>query len=71
MRVFNFDPFKQTDREQQTVGALRAAAAAKGVDVSIKSQSGGERPAEVGEGRPVTSGDVIAMFGRHAETEDA
>jgi predicted TIM-barrel fold metal-dependent hydrolase len=71
MRVFNFDPFKQTDREQQTVGALRAAAAAKGVDTSIKSQSGGERPAEVGEGRPVTSGDVIAMFGRHAETEDA
>jgi hypothetical protein len=70
MRVFNFDPFKNHTREQQTVRALRAEAAAKGVDTSIKSQSG-ERPAAVGEVRPVTSGDVVAMFGRHAEPADA
>lgn len=70
MRVFNFTPFKEHTREQLTVKALRAKAAADGVDVSIKSQSG-ERPAEVGAGKPITSGDVIAMFGRHAQTEDA
>ena len=70
MRVFNFTPFKQHSREDLTVKALRAKAAADGVDTSIKSQSG-ERPAEVGAGKPVTSGDVIAMFGRHAQTEDA
>jgi predicted TIM-barrel fold metal-dependent hydrolase len=70
MRVFDFTPFKQHTREQMTVKALRAEAAKKGVDVSIKSQSG-ERPAQVGEQRPVTSGDVIAMFGRHAEPADA
>ncbi|MBW8752610.1 MAG: amidohydrolase family protein, partial [Sphingomonadales bacterium] len=70
MRVFKFNPFKQNTRETLSVAALRAAAARKGVDTSIKSQSG-ERPAAVGEARPVTSGDVVAMFGRHAESADA
>ena len=70
MREFKFTPFKENTRETLNVGALRAKAAAKGVDVSIKSQSG-ERPATVGEVRPVTSGDVIAMFSRHAEPADA
>jgi hypothetical protein len=70
MREFKFNPFKQNTRETLNVGALRAKAKAKGVDVSIKSQSG-ERPASVGEVRPVTSGDVVAMFGRHAEPADA
>ena len=70
MREFKFTPFKQNTRETLSVGALRAKAKAKGVDTAIKSQSG-ERPAQVGEARPVTSGDVVAMFGRHAEPADA
>lgn len=71
MRVFNFDPFKQHTRAQQSVRALREAAEKNGVDVSIKSQSGGERPADLNERRPVTSGDVMAMYQRHAEPADA
>jgi hypothetical protein len=70
MREFQFSPFKQHKREDMTVVALRAKAAAKGVDTSIKSQSG-ERPAQVGEGKVVTSGDVMAMFTRHEEPAEA
>jgi predicted TIM-barrel fold metal-dependent hydrolase len=61
MRFFRFDPFEHFKREELTVGALRAKAKAKGVDVSTRS-SGGERPVAEGEQRPVTSGDVMAMF---------
>jgi predicted TIM-barrel fold metal-dependent hydrolase len=66
MRFFKFDPFQHHRREDLTVGALRAQAAAKGVDVSTKSSSGA-RPVAAGERRPVTSGDVLAMFKEHAE----
>ncbi|HEX7930582.1 MAG TPA: amidohydrolase family protein, partial [Sphingomicrobium sp.] len=71
MREFKFDPFKENTRQTLNVGALRAKAKAKGVDTSIKSQAGGERPADVGTPRIVTSGDVMAMFTRHAEPADA
>ena len=50
-------------REDVTVGALRAKAEAKGVDIRPKS-SGGSRPAE--DDRPVTSGDIMQMFQAHA-----
>jgi predicted TIM-barrel fold metal-dependent hydrolase len=71
MREFRFSPFKQHTREQMTVKALRAEAARKGVDTAIKSQAGGERPAEIGVRKPVTSGDVMAMFTRHEEPAEA
>jgi predicted TIM-barrel fold metal-dependent hydrolase len=62
---FHFDAlFENFKREEITVGALRAKAAAKGVDVTPKS-SGGAKPTD--ETRPVTSGDVIAMSKRAAE----
>lgn len=69
MREFKFTPFKQHTRADLCVGALRAKAKAKGVDTSIKSQ-GGERPADLGVPKPVTSGDIMAMFTRHAEPAD-
>jgi hypothetical protein len=67
MRIFSFDPFQYQRREDLTVGALRARAARQGVDVSVKS-SGGAAPLAAGEKRPVTSGDVVSMFKRHAQT---
>lgn len=70
MRVFNYDPFQHHSREELTVRSLRAEATAKGVDTSIKSQSG-ERPAGIDEKRPITSGDIVRMFDRHAEPENA
>lgn len=67
MRFFNFDPFASIPKEKLTVGSLRAQATAAGVDTQLKSLGGaaplakGERP------RPITSGDVIAMFSEHAK----
>jgi predicted TIM-barrel fold metal-dependent hydrolase len=63
MRFFRFDPFQHYKKEELTVGALRARAKANRVDTTPKS-SGGVRPVEEGEKRPVTSGDVMAMFAR-------
>lgn len=68
MRWFRFDPFQHYAKEELTVGALRKRAAAAGVDITPKS-SGGERPVEQGESRPVTSGDIMKMFARHNEDE--
>lgn len=59
IRWFRHDAlFEHYRREEVTVAALRARAAAKGVDVTPKS-SGGLRPAT--DDRPVTSGDIIRM----------
>jgi hypothetical protein len=67
MRFFNFDPFKHHKREELTVGALRAKAAADKVDTTLKSY-GGAKPLEDGEvKRPVTSGDIAKMFARQAQ----
>lgn len=66
MRFFRFDPFEHFKREELTVGALRAKALAKGVDTSVHS-TGGDRPVEEGVKRPITSGDLMAMFKRHEE----
>ena len=60
IKWFKFDDFfAHFKREDMTVGACRARAAAKGVDVAPKS-SGGAKP--LADGRPVTSGDVMTMF---------
>jgi predicted TIM-barrel fold metal-dependent hydrolase len=67
MHWLRFDPFKHHKREDLTVGALRAKAAADGVDTTPKS-SGGAKPLEPGEHpRVVTSGDLMRMVKRHAE----
>ncbi|WP_256325996.1 amidohydrolase family protein [Sphingomonas sp. YR710] len=66
MRFFNFDPFTHHSRQELSVGGLRAAAKAKGVDTTPKSQ-GGESPLAAGDKRIVTSGDIVGMFTRHAE----
>jgi predicted TIM-barrel fold metal-dependent hydrolase len=64
---FRFDDFlRHNRREDMTVGACRARAAAKGVDTTVKS-SGGARPVEDAGARPVTSGDVMEMFKHHAD----
>ncbi|HSW13074.1 MAG TPA: hypothetical protein VLI06_09570, partial [Solimonas sp.] len=67
MRFFNFDPFKHHQREDLTVGALRARAKADGVDVTPKSSGGAKPLAEGEEARPVTSGDLMKMFSHHSK----
>jgi predicted TIM-barrel fold metal-dependent hydrolase len=69
MRFFRFDLFAYSKRDDLTVGALRARARAKGVDTSLKS-SGGARP-DNGANRPVTSGDIVTMFKKHAAERNA
>ncbi|MET0270419.1 MAG: amidohydrolase family protein [Sphingomonas sp.] len=67
IKWFRFDAFfEHHRREDMTVAACRARAAAKGVDVSLKSSSGA-RPTESTPTRPVTSGDVMEMFRKHAD----
>lgn len=65
MNWYSFDPFKHHSRESLTVGALRAKAAADGVDVTPAS-AGGLNPLE-GTKRVITSGDLFKMFAHHAE----
>jgi predicted TIM-barrel fold metal-dependent hydrolase len=65
MRYYNFDLFKHFKKEEVSVGALRAKAAAAGVDISLKS-AGGFKPLE-GDARPITSGDLFKMFAHHAK----
>ena len=60
-------PFKHYKRAELSVGALRAKAKAAGVDTTLRS-TGGAAPLAAGEEpRPVTSGDVVAMYTKHAE----
>ncbi|MCB2076328.1 MAG: amidohydrolase family protein [Novosphingobium sp.] len=68
MKWFRFDPFEHFRKEELTVGALRARANAAGIDTTPKS-SGGERPLNEGEERPVTSGDIMKMFMRHEDAD--
>ena len=70
MRWFNFDMFSHIKREDLTVGALRAKAAADGVDTNPVSM-GGEKPlAEGEEQRRIVSGDLMKMFAHHAQEDD-
>jgi hypothetical protein len=69
MRYYNFDLLKHHKREDLTVGALRAKAAAAGVDTAPKS-TGGAKPLAEGEvPRPITSGDLMKMFAHHAKAD--
>jgi predicted TIM-barrel fold metal-dependent hydrolase len=69
IRFFRHDSlFQNFKREDITVGALRAQAKAKGVDVTPKS-SGGHRPSD--SKQPVTSGDVIEMSKKAAQERAA
>ena len=65
MSFFNFNPLKHHKREELTVGALRARAAADKVDVTPRSFGGAAPLAKGVEPRPITSGDVIDQFSRH------
>ncbi len=67
MRFFNFDPLAHHSREDLNVGALRATAAADNVDITPKSYGGAAPLAKDEEPRPITSGDIIGMFTRHAK----
>ena len=58
MRLYGFDPFAHRQREDSTVGALRALAA--GVDTRQQAMAPGVRPGQAG--RRVTSGDVNSML---------
>lgn len=70
MRWFNFDMFSHVKREDLTVGALRARAAADGVDTAPVSM-GGEKPLADGESkRRIVSGDLMKMFAHHAQESD-
>lgn len=70
MRWFNFDMFSHVKREDLTVGALRARAAADGVDTAPVSM-GGEKPLADGESkRRIVSGDLMKMFAHHAQEGD-
>jgi hypothetical protein len=66
MRDFLFDLFKHHKREDLTVAALRQKG--QNVDTSVRS-SGGAAPLAAGQdARPITSGDIVQMFMKHAET---
>jgi predicted TIM-barrel fold metal-dependent hydrolase len=59
MRFFQLDSFKHRPREKCTAGALRAES--PDVDLSLKSLQGGKPPSE-GDGRPVTTSDVMKQL---------
>jgi len=62
MRDFQFDPFAHHNKQDLSVGALRAQAKAQQVDTAFQS-NGGAAPLADGEvARVVTSADVVAMF---------
>jgi predicted TIM-barrel fold metal-dependent hydrolase len=59
MRFFDFDPFKFINPKDATVGALRAQAKARNVDVTPKSYPG-RAPQRSGD--VMTSGDIARLF---------
>jgi predicted TIM-barrel fold metal-dependent hydrolase len=66
-RILRHDLFKTYRREELTVGALRARAAADEVDTTPIS-TGGAAPLAAGEvKRRITSGDVMKMFEKQAK----
>ncbi|WP_310531441.1 amidohydrolase family protein [Novosphingobium sp.] len=67
MKLYRFDPFAHHAKEDLTVKALRARAAANGVDTTVKSTGGAAPENQSDKQRAITSGDVNAMFKKHAE----
>ncbi|KAB0243830.1 amidohydrolase, partial [Microcystis aeruginosa EAWAG127a] len=61
MREFSYDPFSVLKKEDCTVGALKAAAAAVPVHTEALLNLGGAAPKREA-GKPVTSGDINRMF---------
>ena len=61
MREFSYDPFSVLKKEDCTVGALKAAAAAVPVHTDPLLNLGGAAPKREA-GKPVTSGDINRMF---------
>lgn len=61
MREFHYDPFAHFARADCTVGALQKRAAAVPVDTDPTLGLGGAAPKRAKD-RPVTSGDIQAMF---------
>jgi len=59
LRIFRLDAFRHRPREKCTAAALRAEAV--GVDLAPKSQLGGKPPV-AGEGRPVTTQDILSQL---------
>lgn len=68
MRDFKFDLFQHHARADLTVAALRQKAAQQGVDTSVRSSAGAAPLAAGEEARAITSGDIVQMFMKHAET---
>ncbi len=67
MREFSYDPFPLLGRENCTVGALRAQATHVNIEPALGM--GGAAPKRE-KGKPVTSGDINAMFA-HADAQTA
>jgi len=61
MREFSYDPFPLLGRENCTVGALKRSAAAVPVNTAPILGMGGAAPKR-DKNKPVTSGDINAMF---------
>ena len=59
MREFSYDPFSLLGRDNCTVGALRAQATHVNIEPALGM--GGAAPKRE-KGKPVTSGDINAMF---------
>lgn len=62
MRMLRFDLFKYHKREDMTVGALRAKAAADKVDITPRALGGAKPLADGEKPRRITSGDMVKMF---------
>lgn len=68
MREYSLDSFAILGRENCTVGALRAKAAAAGVDTVPKAGLGGLDPRKGNQER-VTSGDIAKIFAKALDAE--
>lgn len=66
MRMLRHDMFKYYKREELTVGALRAKAAADKIDTTPISTGGAAPLAEGEQKRRVTSGDIFGMYAKQA-----
>lgn len=70
MRWYNFDPFKHIKPEEATVGALRARAKAKGVDLSPMDIKGGSWALHAPD-RPISFQDVVDQMKRMGTVSDS
>jgi hypothetical protein len=64
-RLFQYDPFAHIAQERCTVGALRAQA--QGVDLTLRSGSGGKQPSDYAKGY-ATIGDIMQQMAHALST---